>query len=187
MEPHGAVSPAAGVSGDVALEGHGAGGRHPQAGQGDVDDADHVVLHVLPVQRARRQRETLAHPSAGDRAGLCRSRSAARRHDHGHHPQTAQRQAPLEDSLADALHPQGTRAATGLARLSQAARSATVSSRTLGQVGDQRGAANHLLSRADDPGQGSTGARRDSGATHAGLRTALRNDPGEPQQAVRPD
>jgi len=89
--------------------------------------------------------------------------------------------------LADALHPQGTRAATGLARLSQAARSATVSSRTLGQVGDQRGAANHLLSRADDPGQGSTGARRDSGATHAGLRTALRNDPGEPQQAVRPD
>jgi len=129
----------------------------------------------------------LAHPSAGDRAGLCRSRSAARRHDHGHHPQTAQRQAALEDSLADALHPQGTRAATGLARLSQAARSATVSSRTLGQVGDQRGAANHLLSRADDPGQGSTGERRDSGATHAGLRTALRNDPGEPQQAVRPD
>ena len=29
MEPHGAVSPAAGVSGDVALEGHGAGaGTH---------------------------------------------------------------------------------------------------------------------------------------------------------------
>ena len=108
-----------------------------------------------------------------------------RRPDRRRHALAAQGQAALEDPPADAVHPALAGPATGLAGLPAAARAGRDGARACRQMGHQRGAADHLLPLTAASGQGNTDPGRNPGAPDPGLRTALRDDPGQPPATVR--